>query len=46
MSQGKLQHYLAIKMSNRNVEEKFVVTLVPKVKGILERVAYCTFLGC
>ena len=45
MSQGKLQHYLAIKMSNRNVEEKFVVTLVPKVKGILERVA-CTFSGC
>ena len=38
--------YLAIKMSNRNVEEKFVVTLVRKVKGILERVAYCTFLGC
>ena len=27
MSQGKLQHYIPIKMSNRNLEGKFVVTL-------------------
>ena len=32
-------------VQQKYVEEKFVVTLVPRVKGILERVA-CTFSGC